>query len=457
MIKQNKKIKLVIYTTLLGDKEPLGDPLSDIQDKSTDLEISFVCFTDSNTLKSETWELKSINMYLLSADKMCRQAKALPHEFFPEHQYSLWIDNIVKLKRLPTSADLNTPNKFLFKFFVHSGRSNLFEEACAIHGLGYETSETVLNQMEHYSKFVSLSSVSPLSTTTVIIREHHHPSVIEFGKTWWSHILNFSKRDQLSFDFVRTQLNTAIDYFPGTKLDNDLVYPQENFSSSRVLANFDERKYSFLHQIPQAQSGTAKEAYFKSQPDMQRSNLYARRNSVFSLILNLSNSGMTSRFSPRRSLDLFLDSKISKYSNIALDLLILSNDIKNNSSLYFNEEEVKNFSKALQIYLSKVNTTQIPILPDMDDDCFNNLNNSYGISFLFNFNTDEVKNIINKIYTKMNKENGLIVFFSYEPLIPKEILIFLNGFNNNFNISFTGSFNDTVNQYIDNTVVSFEW
>jgi len=456
MIKQNKKIKLVIYTTLLGDKEPLGNPLSDIQDTSTDLDISFVCFTDSNKLESDTWELKSINMYLLSADKMCRQAKALPHEFFPEHQYSLWIDNIVKLKRLPTSADLNTPHKFLFKLFVHSGRSNLFEEACAIHGLGYETSETVLNQMEHYSKLVNLSSVSPLSTTTVIIREHHHPSVIEFGKTWWSHILNFSKRDQLSFDFVRTQLNTAIDYFPGTKLDNDLVYPQENFSSSRVLANFDERKYSYLHQIPQAQSSTAKEAYFNSQPDMQRSNLYARRNSVFSLILNLSNSGMTSRFSPRRGLDIFLDSKISPFINPKTNTLNISNQLSTNYSNHFSEEEITNFLKAFKIYLPNTFLTQISDFPATNNNATNSLV-LFDISVIFNYEGTDIKNKIHQLFSSMNPNKGLVIIFAPESINSNIISDLLLTLDKKIELSIAGFYNDISNTYIDNSILCFKW
>jgi len=456
MIQKNSKIKLVIYTTLLGDKEPLGNPLSDIQDTSTDLDISYVCFTDSNTLKSDTWELKPINMYLLSSDKMCRQAKALPHEFFPEHQYSLWIDNIVKLKRLPISADLNTPNKFLFKLFVHSGRSNLFEEACAIHGLGYEISETVLNQIEHYSKFVNLSSVSPLSTTTVIIREHHHPSVIEFGKTWWSHILNFSKRDQLSFDFVRTQLKTAIDYFPGTKLDNDLVYPQENFSASRVLANFDERKYSYLHQIPQAQSGTAKEAYFNSQPDMQRSNLYARRNSVFSLILNLSHSGMTARFSPRRSVDLFLDSKISPFINLNTNTLNISNQLSTNNSRHFSEEEITNFLKAFKIYLPNTFLTQISDFPDTNNNASNSLV-LFDISLIFNYEDTDIKNKIYQLFSSMNPNKGLAIIFAPDAINSDEISDLLLNLDKKIELTITGFYNDVSNTYIDNSILCFTW
>ena len=456
MINKNNKIKLVIYTTLLGDKEPLGNPLSDIQDTNTDLDINFVCFTDSNTLTSDTWELKSINMYLLSADKMCRQAKALPHEFFPEHQYSLWIDNIVKLKRLPTSADLNTNKKYLFKLFVHSGRTNLFEEACAIHGLGYETSETVLNQMEHYAKFVNLSSVSPLSTTTVIIREHHHPSVIEFGKTWWSHILNFSKRDQLSFDFVRTQLHTAIDYFPGTKLDNDLVYPQENFSSSRVLANFDERKYSYLHQIPQAQSGTAKEAYFHSQPDMQRSNLYARRNSVFSLILNLSHSGMTSRYSPRRNVDVFLDSKIFPFINLKTNTLTVSNNFSNQYSRHFTEEEIANFLKAFRIYLPSTFLTQIPNFPDTKGDDRNPLV-LFDISLVFNFEGNDIKNNITQLFSNMNPNKGLAIIFLPESVNSNEISDLLLTLDKKIELSIAGFYNDISNTYIDNSILCFNW
>jgi hypothetical protein len=379
---------------------------------------------------------------------MCRQAKALPHLFFPDYQYSLWIDNIVKLKRLPKLSDLETNHKYLFKLFLHSGRSSLFEEACAIHGLGYESSETLLNQIEHYSKFINLSSVAPLSTTTVIFREHHHPSVIKFGQTWWSHILNFSKRDQLSFDFVRVLLQTQVDYLEGTKMNNDLVYPQENFSSSRVLANFDERKYSYIHGIPQSEAGKSKELYFNSSPDIQRSNRYARRNSSFSLILNLYHSGMTSRFSPRRNIDNFLDSKLSPFIKFNTKTLDIRNKHADESSCYFMTEEINNFLKSFRVYLP-ITKIYDPLEINQSTTC--------DIGLFFNFTTDQIFNLLKNYFPHMNQASGIIILFSPSSINLNYLKNTLDELNIKVDISCTGYHYDIKDQYIDNTIISLKW
>ena len=451
------KPKLVIYTTLLGDKEPLGDPLSEITDFDTDLDISYMCFTDSQSLTSDTWELKLLDLHLLSTDKMCRQAKALPHLFFPEYQYSLWIDNIVKLKRLPRLSDLETKHKYLFKLFLHSGRSSLFEEACAIHGLGYESSETLLNQIEHYSKFINLSSVAPLSTTTVIFREHHHPSVIKFGQTWWSHILNFSKRDQLSFDFVRVLLQTQVDYLEGTKMNNDLVYPQENYSSSRLLANFDERKYSYIHGIPQSEAGKSKELYFNSSPDMQRSNRYARRNSSLSLILNLSHSGMTSRFSPRRNIESFLESKLTSFTNQTTNALVISDSTIPTKTPQYTREEIHYFKKACQIYLSNTFITDTSNL-ELTDTQGNGSNHiCFDMVFIFNLPSQSVFNTLPSVLAKMNSAKASLIYFASETIDLKTITHALSTMDKKIHVSLTGFFNEINGEYIDNSILSFHW
>jgi hypothetical protein len=322
---KKNKIKIVIYTSLFGDKEELGDPIDQLESSDTDLDVSFVCFSDNNVHKSNTWKICIEEDHFLPFDKYSRRVKTLPHKYFPKIKYSLFIDNTVKFKRLPNSIDLISSNEYLFKSFLHSGRKNLFEELIAVNGLGYDLTDNILTLIEHYSKFISPSNVSPLTTNTIILREHNHPKIIKLGELWWEHILNFSKRDQLTFDFIKRMTNTDVEYFVGTKMDNDLVFPQANLSSSRILANFDDKKYSYLNNIPQKDFNTAKKIYYNSSPDLNRSTLYARRNSNFSLISNLCYSGMTSRFSPRRNLDIFLSTKLTPLVNLNSNILYIYN------------------------------------------------------------------------------------------------------------------------------------
>lgn len=449
-------IKLVIYTSLFGDKEELNDPLNNIENEDTDLDISFFCFTDSKSHKSKTWDLKIIDDHFLPSDKFSRRVKTMPHKYLFEFKYSLFIDNTVSFKRLPNSTDLLTEKKYLFRLFMHSGRSNLFEEFLAVNGLGYDTSDNLLSLKEYYSKFINLSKVAPLSTNTVILREHNNDQIIKFGDIWWEHILNFSKRDQLSFDFVKMMTNTEIEYFAGTKMDNELVHPQSNFSSPRVLANFDERKFAFMNNIEQKNSHTSKSIYFNTAPDLNRSTIYAKRNSNFSLISNLCFSGMTSRFSPRRNLDVFLSHIFKDFLLKKSNIFFIFNDEKLNQSS-FTHEEYSNFKKSVSIFLSDSSVSEIKFSNDGNFNLpiSNNLNNELGLVIIFNCLSFLSKNSINDFFTPLLPFNPKFLFLSESPLDNNSSLYLYDFFiseNSYKNISCTGYYHDVLDSFVENSV-----
>jgi hypothetical protein len=63
---------------------------------------------------------------------------------------------------------------------------------------------------------------------------------------WWEHILNFSKRDQMSFDFCRLQSGLKLNNFEGTKFENVLIHEHNNAAGGRLLASFDQRMFNRL-------------------------------------------------------------------------------------------------------------------------------------------------------------------------------------------------------------------
>ena len=239
---------IAIYTVLTGDKEPIGDPVARLSSPCTDLDIKFICFTDNPNLCSNTWEIRLIDTHSLPPEKSSRRPKAMPHVYLPDYKYSLYLDNICELKRYPTSQDLKPRlnSCYLYRLFKHSSRQSLVEEALAVAALGYEKGEVLIDQLNAYEKQIPLSSINPLSTCTVLLREHNHNDIKSHGILWWEHILNFSKRDQISFDYCRLTTKTHVDYFSGTKFDNDLIWNHNNASNTRILASFDREKFDWL-------------------------------------------------------------------------------------------------------------------------------------------------------------------------------------------------------------------
>jgi hypothetical protein len=49
------------------------------------------------------------------------------------------------------------------------------------------------------------------------------PTVTEFCDRWWQEIDNGSKRNQMSFDYVRWQMGLEVGYLPGNVQDGEFV------------------------------------------------------------------------------------------------------------------------------------------------------------------------------------------------------------------------------------------
>jgi hypothetical protein len=158
------------------------------------------------------------------------------------------MDNICELKRLPNQTDLvkSFETDYVYRVFKHSTRIVLAEEALAISSLGYDTAENLINQLDTYAQYLPLQTITPLNTCTVLLRQHNHLQVIRHGRMWWEHILNFSKRDQMSFDFCRLKTLLVLNHFAGTKFENELIHEHNNTTSGRKLASFDQQKFNRL-------------------------------------------------------------------------------------------------------------------------------------------------------------------------------------------------------------------
>ena len=239
---------LAIYTVLTGEKEPLGNPIGRLQSIETNLSIDFICFTDNPDLKSNVWQCRVFDTHCLPPEKSSRRPKALPHEYLADYDYSLYMDNICELKRLPNCSDLleALDADYVYRVFKHSTRTVLAEEALAISSLGYDTAENLINQLDNYVQYLPLQLITPLNTCTVLLRQHNHLQVIRHGRMWWEHILNFSKRDQMSFDFCRLQSDLKLNNFEGTKFENNLIHEHNNAAGGRLLASFDQRIFNRL-------------------------------------------------------------------------------------------------------------------------------------------------------------------------------------------------------------------
>ena len=459
---QESCCRLIVYTVLMGDKEPLGDPLIDLgENAETDLQIDYFCYTNNRELTSTTWQFVYIDQLNLPVEKLSRRPKALAHQYLGEWQYSLYIDNIVAFKRLPNTKDLKTEKPYLFKVFRHPTRINPEQEADIIVSLGYDDIATVCGQMDFYKRIRPLEVITPLHTCTVILRSHHHPTVIAHGTTWWEQILCFSKRDQLSFDFSAQQVQCCIETFAGEKYDNELVNIKSNLSNDRVKANFDPIKYAWLHRQDLSAKENPQAHFLKYRSGLDT--MYSKSNQLLEYLCHKQGSGLGNLVAPRRSVAANLGERLAPLRETGGNLLLI--EIHNPASeLGFSKLEFSSAAKSLSAFLMQhkadvltLNTDEItPITAG-----FANTGTFYNVMILFGLTANSLSVAFEKLFRLLNPVQGCLIIVA----CGQGDLMIINQTRQSIeakfavecDVSVDSSRHDSVNHAIPNSLICFQW
>jgi hypothetical protein len=191
---------IVVYTAIFGDRDFLQTP---ILFKG----VSYVCFTDNPAIMSDVWKIVYVPPTEEHPRRQAKIFKILPHLYFPEFTYSIWVD----ATHIPKVHPRKLINQFLRKeniaLFKHHKRNCIYDEAEECVALGLDDKDIIRNQILNY-KNAGYPEQNGLSTCTVIFRKHNDANVITAMEKWWSEIKDFSMRDQISFNYVMHTLKT---------------------------------------------------------------------------------------------------------------------------------------------------------------------------------------------------------------------------------------------------------
>lgn len=228
--------KIVVYTAIIGDYDDLKEP--NIISKDYD----YVCFTDM-PLQSKTFDIKKVERpsilthvysfqkfpvinkiinFLIQpknvATRCARKYKVLSHKYFPNHEYSLWVDG---------NFLINVDIDFLIKeylsdadiaLFEHPHRNCIYKEAAVCINRKKDKSKVIKRQIEQYKKD-GYPENNGLIASPIILRRHT-PEIINFNEAWWEEIEKYSKRDQLSFNYVAYKNNLKYSIIEGNYFNN---------------------------------------------------------------------------------------------------------------------------------------------------------------------------------------------------------------------------------------------
>jgi hypothetical protein len=223
------KNKIVIYTAITGDKDALL-PIKERED------CDFVCFTDNKDLQAPGWKIKVITPFHPNLRLSAKPFKILPHYYFPEYTYSIWVDGTFIPK------DSLIVNDFVTKFLMNTSiatyihinslvtpttsifyRDCIYEEAevCLLHNLDYQMN--IINQVQYYRKIGYPKNLG-LSACSIIVRKHNDPYLISAMDAWWREVTLRCIRDQISYRYILYTFNIAF-----TEIDGNIYYDNPYF------------------------------------------------------------------------------------------------------------------------------------------------------------------------------------------------------------------------------------
>jgi lipopolysaccharide biosynthesis glycosyltransferase len=215
--------KLVIYTAVFGKKAKLLTPT--FIHKGIDL----VCFTDDPELRSDVWDVRCENSQSEIPWKSAKMYKILPHVYFPEYMYSIWVDGNVVIKNdLSKLLSYLTEDK-TFAAYNHSESTPpvdcIYCEGARLLSL-IEEDKIVLDPEPIKKQMMRLHNESypphtGLIAGMVLVRKHNDFMCIKNMQTWWNEIEQGSSRDELSFNYIAWKNNFMFNYIPGYCCEND--------------------------------------------------------------------------------------------------------------------------------------------------------------------------------------------------------------------------------------------
>lgn len=191
-------MRICVYTVLLGRYDSLIE-----QPTAAESDADFVCFTDDETLVSNTWQIERVTPYMpQDLPRSSRVYKILGHPSLDKYDVTICIDASVLLR--------STPEEVVARFLApdidmglaeHSYREMLMDEFDEVVRLNYDAPARVYEQLSDYATyFPEVLTARPLWGGMLVRR--NTSDVTAAMRVWFDQVLRYSRRDQLSLPFA---------------------------------------------------------------------------------------------------------------------------------------------------------------------------------------------------------------------------------------------------------------
>ena len=192
-------MKIVCVTAIVGGY----DKLKHLHHVNSVDDTPYVCFTDDLEQESPLWELRpACTIFSGCWDAESRNAKhhkVMIHEYF-DCEYSLWIDGNNTLLLSPSNIIDEYLKDCDIATFKHPARNCAYDELEECVKCQLDKEELMRRQLKDYEA-EGFPRGFGLNAGGFILRRHTD-QIKEFNELWWEQICKYSRRDQLSLNYV---------------------------------------------------------------------------------------------------------------------------------------------------------------------------------------------------------------------------------------------------------------
>lgn len=187
--------QFVIYTACIGAYDNISQP------KCIDDRFDYVLFSDEPKEKHiGVWEVRKVDYRNSDKTRIARYVKTHPHTLLPQYEATVWLDANLEITSpfiYERSIEL-CKSKTQLASIKHPTRDCIYDEAYWVYGLD---SEIKIFEWCHFLRSIGYPRHSGLYETNVLFRTNDE-SIAELNEKWWKAILEHSRRDQLSLNYL---------------------------------------------------------------------------------------------------------------------------------------------------------------------------------------------------------------------------------------------------------------
>lgn len=242
--------RFVIYTAIVGNYDEI------LQPKVVDERFDYVLF--SNDIKETNvgvWQIRPISYHDDIQTKTARWVKTHPEELLSEYEFSVWMDANVRINSTYTyskSIELYLSDVKI-STVKHLERDDIYSECAEVLTYCLEDVKVVFDWIKILRK-AGYPENNGLYETGVLYRKHC-PIIHDMDMFWWNCIERYSRRDQLSFNYVLWKLKIeCYNFLPEgqavwNSLDYDYMYHNKKKTISIKNNSQIQRYYGEMPQI----------------------------------------------------------------------------------------------------------------------------------------------------------------------------------------------------------------